>query len=129
VKSEGVLYKRFTTSAGELFVIDSQPLRKRTIEAGKCSRFKTKGGGQEGKRDVETLRADIPLPDSDWKAFGGLIQATVEDKCSETQAALRRAPVSELGVSKTVTGKDGNQRKYQLFNKGLGSNLNFGLQF
>jgi hypothetical protein len=126
VEREGVRYKKFSGKAGDLYVLDGQALTKASIESGQCH---GKPGSKGEPSSVTIVGAEKKLSDSDVKAFAGLIQDTTYDKCNNYQTARAHVPNLNVGLSKTMTDKNGQQKEYRMYNTGFGKNLNFSGQF
>lgn len=138
VNRGGILYKMFSTSGGDFYVIHDQPLSRTNILAGECLEERPRNKAQSKSREplpgtqpgrAAILSVERKLPASDWSAYGALIQETATSRCSQYRAALAKKPNLEIGVKKSFLHKDGNKTDLRVFNRGLLPNLNLGVDF
>ncbi len=124
-EKEGVLYKKFSSASGDLYVLDSQVLSTASIRSGQCFA----GDQRNNPQSVAIVKEETGLSGAEIKAFAGIIQDTVRDKCNNFQVAQKKLPSLDIGISKQITDKQGVTKEYKIFNTNLQPNLNFSGQF
>jgi len=128
---DGVKYRKFKNEFGSLYVPLKLGLTEKEMEQSFCSDRIEK----RGKHSVSIIKADKKLI-NEVKFYVELIQKTIKEKCRGSSSAtsdhhqeeqISLSPELELGFSKEIKNK--SVKKIKIFNKNLGTNLNFGLDF
>lgn len=127
---DGRKYRKFESTFGSIFVLETSNLTKEDIERAQCASGLPSGKAQE--TDTPLIGVETAGTEGEgkgWKAYAALIQKTIRTRCDGSVFVnVKPEPHLDLGISTTV-GKKGEEKEIKVFNRDLAPNINFGTTF
>jgi len=129
VMKDGAKYRKFESRFGSIIVLDTAKLSPHDIERALCVPGMAPGISETS--DSTLVQAEVKAGSgSDWKGYVALIQQTIKSKCDGSVPMTTGVnPHLDLGVSRSIKDKNGDDTEIRVFNRDLGPNLNFGAHF